>query len=185
MKPTKHKQHHAAPVEALVEAAIEAEVIVEEPVEAPVAVVAAAPIAHVVEPATLEDHDWIASLWFRHQKLFGGSFESVWTAYVCGLAAAPHTTQHIDVVRPLGFHVYTDLAGGAVSRRAIATNAPRTGVGRALLSKLVGKKVHFCVFADNTDSLAFHDAMGCMRDSIGKDSLTGKAIISYAGLCRG
>jgi hypothetical protein len=184
MKPTKHK-HHTAPVEALVEAAVEAEVVVEEKVEAVAAPLVVTLTSHVVEPATLEDHDWIESLWFRHQKLFGGSFASVWTAYVCGLAAGPDNTQHIDVVRPLGFHVYTDMHTGGVSRRAIATNAPRTGVGRALLSKLAGRKVHFCVFADNVESLAFHDAMGCTRDSLGKDSLTGKIIVSYAGLCRG
>lgn len=177
----KHRQY-TVPVRIL-ETPAEAPVVEEPVVEAPVEV-AAAPIEHVVEPATPEDHDWIASLWFRHQKQFGGNFEVVWTAYLQSLAAGPSGTQHIDVVRPLGFHVYTDLLGGAVQRRAIATNAPRKGVGRALLRKLAGRKVHFCVFADNTDSLAFHDAMGCTRDCISKDSLTGKAIVNYMGICR-
>lgn len=138
----------------------------------------------IVEPAGLEDLEWVKALWKLHEPVLMGKFDHMWSLYRGSLSRfGPSCPERFDVVRPaLGFTRYRlnhftrllTLLGTAVAQQ-------RQGVGRLLDERVqsFGYTVRAVIDSGNLTSIAFRESMGYkfIRESV--DNNTGKPVIIY------
>jgi hypothetical protein len=141
-------------------------------------------MTHLIEPAGIEDIEWLRELWKQHEPALLGKFDHMWSLYRGSLSRfGPECPERFDVIRPaLGFTRYRlihysqtlTLLGTAVAK-------PRQGIGRLLNERVqsFGYTVRAVIDGDNVTSIAFRKSLGYkfVRESV--NSSTGKRVIIY------
>jgi hypothetical protein len=138
----------------------------------------------LVEPATVEDIEWLRELWKLHEPVLLGKFDRMWSTYRGSVARfGLEGPERFDVVQPaLGFTRYRlnhysstlTLLGTAVARM-------REGVGRALdlRAQSFGYTILAVIDGDNTVSIAFRESLGYRLIRESTDNRTGKRVLVY------